>query len=313
MNPWSVFWRQGHSTTFGEYFRQGYEGAVADWWRAELEGMAGGLAVIEIACGNCSLLPAMVRTGRGGRYIGVDLADVELSKVAAEGLEESGIEVVVHSRTPAEELPEPDDSVDLAASVFGIEYSDMGRSIPEVRRVLKSGGRLCALVHHSESVVTRMSKRALGEYHSGDVRKTLEALSTISRERERSPSLQALQTNARAEKSRARINALAQKYLSDRNPATANATMFEFMTSALKFFRMIGAPEADRRRFIASLEAEHKASHERFRQMVSVALDPEGIESLQGRFREAGFTDVESDVAYTKEEILAWRLSAVST
>ena len=41
MNPWSVFWRQGHSTTFGDYFKQGYDGAVASWWSGHVEKQSG--------------------------------------------------------------------------------------------------------------------------------------------------------------------------------------------------------------------------------------------------------------------------------
>ena len=92
MNPWSVFWRQGHSTTFGDYFKHGYDGAVANWWNGHVEALEAGSTVLEVGCGNCSLLPFLVRAGSGGRYIGVDLAAIEISEAAGKGLDESGIE-----------------------------------------------------------------------------------------------------------------------------------------------------------------------------------------------------------------------------
>ena len=79
-----------------------------------------------------------------------------------------------------------------------------------------------------------------------------------------------------------------------------------------KFFKNLGAPSGRRREFIASLEAEHEASHERFRQMVSVALDGAGAESLSRQFERAGFRNVTVDVMRTGEDILAWELQAVN-
>ena len=39
MEEWSRFWRQGHTTTFGDYFSNGYAGPVKDW----LDGMTAAL------------------------------------------------------------------------------------------------------------------------------------------------------------------------------------------------------------------------------------------------------------------------------
>ena len=310
MNPWSVFWRQGHSTTFGDWYKQGYDGAVAEWWQAALTQAPENATVIELGCGNCSLLPAMVKAGSGGKYIGVDVARVSPSAVAEQGLAESGVEVILHSETPAEEVPEADAMADLLASVFGIEYSGLDRSVPEAARLLKPGGRFCALLHHDESIVTTMSKRAISEFNEGDMKTAIEALSVISSERDRLVDLSALKNSQKAEMGRGNINELAQKYLSDTNPKTANATMFEFMTQALKFFKMMGAGSAERNAFIESLETEHRASHERFQQMVSVAFDAEGIDELRGKFVQAGFTNVTVEVVHTGDNILAWSLEA---
>ena len=308
INPWSLFWRQGHSTTFGDYYKQGYEGAVAEWWQSKVDALTADSVVLEAGCGNCSLLPGLIASGIKARYIGVDLASVDISTVASEGLAESTIEVVLHPETPIEEIPETDSSVDLVASVFGIEYSNLDKSFPEVLRVLKPDGRFSALLHHTDSVVTGMSARALEEYNDADLQETIRALSIISEERDKTPSLAELKTNAAAEQSRKIINRLAEKYLSDTDPKTANATMFEFMTNALKFFKMMGASSEERRNFISSLAFEHQASNERFRQMVAVAFDDSGIEELKVTLRSLGFSGVRADVIHTDGKVLAWEL-----
>jgi ubiquinone/menaquinone biosynthesis C-methylase UbiE len=310
MNPWSLFWRQGHSTTFGNYFKEGYEGAVADWWQSNVNSLTPDLTILEVGCGNCSLLPALIKSEIKAKYIGVDLASVAPSGVAQKGLSESDIELVVHSETPAEQIPEADASVDLIASVFGIEYSNLEKSFTEVSRLLKPGGRFAALLHHASSVVTGMSARAISEYDEEGLSTVLSALSTISAERDKTASLQALKANPLAEQARSTINLLAEKYLSNTDPATANATMFEFMTHALGFFKMMGANSAQRGAFIAALAHEHRASHERFRQMVAVAFDDDGIDQLKVILHSKGLTDIQSNVIHTDKEILGWELCA---
>jgi ubiquinone/menaquinone biosynthesis C-methylase UbiE len=308
MNPWSVFWRQGHSTTFGDYFKHGYDGAVANWWNGHVEALEAGSTVLEVGCGNCSLLPFLVRAGSGGRYIGVDLAAIEISEAAGKGLDESGIEVTLHGETPAESIPEDDASVDIVASVFGIEYSDLDQSLREVQRVLKAGGRFVALLHHDGSIVTSMSKRAVSEYDETDFRTVIDSLRTISAARDETPSLSDLKHNEAAEAARGELNRLAARYLNDTNPDTANATMFELMTNALKFFKMMGASSEERQRFIQFLATEHEASRERFRQMVSVAFDEGGLRDLEVKLADLGFGNSQIGVVRTNNDILAWEL-----
>ncbi len=310
MNPWSLFWRQGHSTTFGNYFKDGYEGAVADWWQATVDGLLPDLTILEVGCGNCSLLPTLISSDVKAKYIGVDLASVSPSGVAQKGLAESDIELVVHSETPAEEIPEGDASVDLIASVFGIEYTNLDKSFAEVSRLLKPGGRFTALLHHAGSVVTGMSSRAISEYSEEDLVAVINALTTISAQRDKAASVQALKLDPLAEQSRMTINSFADKYLSNTDPATANATMFEFMTNALGFFKTMGANTDQRGAFIAALAHEHRASHERFRQMVTVAFDESGVEQLKEKLAALGFSAIQADVLQTNDEILGWKLCA---
>ena len=308
MNPWSVFWRQGHSTTFGDYFKQGYEGAVAEWWQAHVDTVAPESVVLEVACGNCSLLPVLAKSGKASKYIGVDLARVGISEVARKELESSSIDVIVHAETAAEDIPEADASVDTVVSVFGVEYSDLDRSLAEIQRVLKPGGRLLALIHHDESVVTTMSRRAVSEYIESDIRAVIDALRTISKARDETPDLSQLKNNVEAEAARATINELAGKYLGDANPDTANATMFELMSNALKFFKLMGQDPSARSAFIDALAQEHAASRDRFEQMVSVALDECSVGELEVKLADLGFDATRVEVIHSNKDILAWEL-----
>ena len=194
------------------------------------------------------------------------------------------------------------------ASVFGIEYSDLARSLGEVQRVLKPGGRFVALLHHDDSIVTSMSKRAVAEYDETDFGTVIDSLRRISAARDETPSLSDLKHNATAEAARGEMNRLAAKYLNDTSPDTANATMFELMTNALKFFKIMGASSRERQKFIDFVATEHEASRERFQQMVSVAFDESGIRDLEVKLADLGFGNTRIDVLRTNNDILAWEL-----
>ena len=64
MNPWSIYWRQGHSTTFGDWFSQGYDGAVADRWLAQLESEPSPLTIVELGCGTGTTAQLLARQPR---------------------------------------------------------------------------------------------------------------------------------------------------------------------------------------------------------------------------------------------------------
>jgi ubiquinone/menaquinone biosynthesis C-methylase UbiE len=310
MNPWSIFWRQGHSTTFGQYYAKGYDGKIAEWWDEAIKALPENPTVIEVGCGNCSLLSGLVRSGTRGKYIGVDIADVNPSAVAQEGLEESGIELVLHAKTPAEKLPEEDETADLVVSVFGIEYSDLSKSLPEAYRVLKKGGKLSTLLHHRDSVVNYMSYRAYNEFNAKDIEAVLNSLLMISRERDRSPSLQALKDNAVAEEHRMLLNQFAEQYMSNKDPDTANIAMFEFMTHALRLFKLLGEDRDTRESFIQQLAIEHRASHERYGQMMAVAMDDQVIDGVKSKLRDFGFKEIRAEVIMSDDKTLAWKLCA---
>ena len=82
--------------------------------------------------------------------------------------------------TGVEHTPLEDNSQNVVLSIYGIEYSDIQTSIAEARRVLIDGGRLRALMHHCESSVAKMSRRALGEFHSDDITRVTQNLATIN-------------------------------------------------------------------------------------------------------------------------------------
>jgi ubiquinone/menaquinone biosynthesis C-methylase UbiE len=101
-----------------------------------------GLDVVDLGCGTGYLSAWLAR--RGARPVGVDPTPAQLA-TARELQAELGPEFPL-VEAPAEDIPLPDSSFDLAVSQYGASiWADPYRWIPEAVRLLRPGGRLVFL------------------------------------------------------------------------------------------------------------------------------------------------------------------------
>jgi SAM-dependent methyltransferase len=107
-------------------------------------GEVGGLDVVELGCGTAYFSAGLAR--RGARPVGVDPTRAQLATArrmqAATGIEFPLVEA------PAESVPLPDSSFDLALSEYGASlWADPEKWVPEAARLLRPGGRLVFLTN----------------------------------------------------------------------------------------------------------------------------------------------------------------------
>ena len=100
----------------------------------ELVGPGPGV-VLEIGVGSGELIPLLLEAG--WTVHGIDPAPSMLEHARKRAPEAAAR--LIHGR--AEELPYEDASLDAVVAVSVLEYTDMERSVPEVARVLRPGGR----------------------------------------------------------------------------------------------------------------------------------------------------------------------------
>lgn len=309
MNPWTSFWRQGHNTAFGKPSEKEYSGAVRNWWLNVLRENHSASTVLEVGCGNTSLLPGMIEVNVGQQYIGVDLAEVSLNKTVQEILTKvAGPKIQLLSETPAEKLPIPENQVDLAASVFGIEYSDVSGSFKEVLRVLRPGSSFFGLLHNSDSLISKMTRKAVSEYDDEVMKVAIGALETIERALERCGNDPArLKNEADAEEARLQIDQLAVRFLSAIE-TERNEKMFDFMRGVLFYFKSLRRSPEQRRGVIAYLESEYTAGRKRSEQMLSAGRDESQMLEFAEELKTLGFASCEFALASSGEDIFAWQL-----
>jgi SAM-dependent methyltransferase len=104
----------------------------------------GGKDVVELGCGTAYLGAWLAR--RGARVVGVDPTAAQL-QTARRMQERHGLEFEL-VEAPAENVPLPDASFDVAVSEYGASiWADPYEWIPEAARLLRPGGELVFLVN----------------------------------------------------------------------------------------------------------------------------------------------------------------------
>ncbi|HZR96002.1 MAG TPA: class I SAM-dependent methyltransferase [Gaiellaceae bacterium] len=123
-------------------------------------GDVAGLDVVELGCGTAYFSALLAK--RGARPVGVDPTPAQLA-TARRMMAETGIEFPL-VEAPAESVPLPDASFDLALSEYGASlWADPARWVAEASRLLRPGGRLVFLTNSVLSYLTAPPVGALTE------------------------------------------------------------------------------------------------------------------------------------------------------
>lgn len=315
MEAWSRFWRQGHTTTFGDYFDKGYAGPVKEW----LDTLPPLIPlsqeppnVLELCCGNGSLLPFLFSLDKTFDYVGVDAAEVALPSILQEPVRQASGTVSLLANNPVEALPDSIQNVSLCLSIYGMEYSDLGITLKTLLPRMQSNGQLFALLHHHESVVAKMSRRAVGEYEQSDIEHIRDALTTIHETMVRVGNVEALKADEEAEKARKFMNGMGNKYLRGATLENGNAFMADHVMAALRFFKLLGQASDIRARFIDELAEEAQAARERHQQMLSVAKTADNMETLVQHMTTIGWNSPRFNALTDKDGIIGWTLTATA-
>ena len=313
MEEWSRFWRQGHTTTFGDYFSDGYAGPVKGWLDSISQAMTHGresLNVVELCCGNGSLLPFLLSLNLPFDYSGFDAADVELPDILRDPVDQAKGNITLVGNTPVENLPDNAQNISTCLSIYGMEYSDLNKTLAGLLPRMIPEGKLFGLLHHHDSLVAQMSARAVSEFDDKDIAAIRDALTTINNTFLKLRDVEALKVNADAEAARKLINGMGNKYVRGATLETGNAFMVDHVLAALRFFKLLGQTHEVRTHFIAELENEANAARVRHQQMLSVAGTSAEMEDLVDQMGKMGWHDTQYAELLHKGDIIGWTLIA---
>jgi SAM-dependent methyltransferase len=296
---WDRYWQADRiASCFDGAGATNYGDAVAAGWRDFLSDLPNGARIIDLCTGNgaIAVLAAAVSKDKdkGFSITAVDQADIDPPAYVTRNRDEmAAIEFV--GQTNVEDLPFPDASFDVAISQYGIEYSDLARSLPELVRVLARGGRVRLVVHAAEGVVAKNAKAGIADADMltngidllGASRRCFEAVAAVERG-DGSPSAQ--------ERAQDAFNTFraALKRTRDYLPQAFDKVMVQnsggVMLDAFQARHRVGYDAVFAK--VDTVEKEILAHRGRIQALLDCALDEAGAEALARQLRDAGATEV---------------------
>jgi len=115
-------------------------GYVEDWIKSRCEN---GGVFLDYACGNGLNARKAAKAG-ADLALGLDISDVSI-KNCRESAKEEGINNIRYFQADAENTKLPDNSVDTLLCSGMLHHLDLSYAFPEIRRILKPGGKLLAV------------------------------------------------------------------------------------------------------------------------------------------------------------------------
>ena len=302
---WSTFWNQGFITTFGSSKPDNYDGVVLQFWREKFSELPSGSRILDIAAGNGAIATIAAELGveknKDFHVVATDLAQVHAELIGDDKTRGARSNIEFHSGVPCDRQPFDDDSFDLVTSQFGFEYSNVEKTIAEVRRVLAPGGRFVAISHHTDSLLIEAAKVELDIYQLaldesdliGGTLRYFEALSESTGD----------EAKPISEDVSAKVNALLARY-GDNDCAKFIVGILSFVAKTAQQTTLEHKREA-----LQKAGADLKHARARLRDMVEAALDLEQAEQLTITAYEAGFESVHCLKLYTEDNGLAgWQI-----
>lgn len=159
---WDQYWRDGRLASCGGEGGTNYQPVIAQGWRQFFDGLADGARMLDICTGNGAVarLAAETAVARNMRFA-IDAVDAAAINPIHPG---PGAEMIRFSpRIPAESLPFPDGCFDAIVGQYAIEYTDLSRTLVELRRVSRATAAVRFVTHAAGSVVVQGTANQLAE------------------------------------------------------------------------------------------------------------------------------------------------------
>lgn len=264
---WDQYWRDGRLASCGGEGGVTYQPVIADGWRRFFGGLSGGARILDVCSGNGAIarLAAEVASARNIR-VSIDAVDAADLHPTGAG---PGTDMIRYSpRTPAEHLPFPDASFDVIVGQYAIEYTDLERTLAELRRASRPSASVRFVTHAAGSIVVQEAIRQLADTERLVQTGVFETAETLAR------AIGVDQSAAGTDDARNKF-LIALQSLRDAEATAEDLRMYRntgsVLVHAIQHQPQIGAgPVLDK---IAEMAAAIKAHHGRLDAMCRAALD----------------------------------------
>ncbi|MGH8274954.1 MAG: class I SAM-dependent methyltransferase [Gammaproteobacteria bacterium] len=297
---WDQYWRDGRLASCGGEGGAAYQSAITEGWREFFRSLPEESRILDVCTGNGAIarVAEEIALERGIEF-SIDAFDAALIAPPAIAASQESM-IHFRSRVSAESLPYENDAFDVVVGQYGLEYTDMARSLPELVRVSAPGGcRLRLVIHAREGVVVGLASRQLADARQVRESGIFEAARTLAESRSDGSSEQTLQTLK--ERYNDAVRRLEQAAAESVEPAIYSNTC-SVLTHALSIQKQVGTvPVIDKIRDVVENVGAHES---RLNAMRSAALDQAGARSLADRIAELWQQEIRVEASRREDDAL---------
>ncbi len=183
---WDQYWRDGRLASCGGEGGANYQPLIAEGWRVFFDSLPDGARILDVCTGNGAVARLAAETARApNRHVTIDAVDS--ATLHPTGLGQGADMIRFSSRTPAENLPFPDTSFDAIVGQYAIEYTDVERTLVELKRVSRQTASIRFVTHAAGSVVVLEAERQLADVERLTATGVFEAAEALARASATSP------------------------------------------------------------------------------------------------------------------------------
>lgn len=302
---WDQYWRDGRLASCGGEGGAAYQAAITEGWRRFFQDLPAGSRILDVCTGNGAVALVAEETA-GERGIRFEIEAFDGAVIATP--ESPGSMIHFRSRVQAESLPYPDDNFEIVVSQYGLEYSDMERSLPELVRVSVPDSRVRLMVHAREGIVVGKARQQSEEAHRLLDSPIFQAARELAEGRDGGIpelTLKAL---------KARYNEAVQQ-LEKASSESVEPEMYSnvccVLTHALSIQQQVGAEQVSGK--VDDVRQTVRAHAERVDAMIRASLDEAGAEALGARIGKLWGHQVEVRAGRRDNgDLLGWVIESVA-
>jgi len=316
-SSWSRYWASGVRHSCTATFDGHYGDAIAAFWGARLQEMAADDVVLEVGCGNGSLIRFMQDVSLPA--LPAEIHAVDLAQVDSSWLEQLRPElrerVVLHAGAEVSSVPLQAGEVTRVFSQYALEYFATEHVWSALEEMLAPNACLAAIIHHKDSRLSQVSSAESQHFDwllqaDGPLdcaQRILPLLAAVGTPN----SQEKIGTDPAAERKRADFNRIYRAL-----DARAQASSFgdvlhdvaQQVMRVLKESSTVG--EAVASDALADLRRRVVDNRLRVAELVQCALDRSGVEAWVARLREAGFEHFDLNEVNEQGYLFGWSLVA---
>ncbi|TVP15262.1 methyltransferase type 11 [Shewanella sp. KCT] len=309
---WDEYWLQGHLTSFGDSFSGNYSGVLETNWHQDFNALADNFKVLDLATGN-GALPLLLNqhfkgANKKGEVIGVDLAQINTNLDALALNEEVRVSLLSHIDCSC--LAFEDNSFDLVISQYGIEYSDLALSIPEAIRVLKPGGRLSLVTHHSRSMIINRNRRILNVVSQHSITKVFETMESLILQMGsliNAEDVQRIKQDTECERLRHQLNQEISTLAQSDEEGLKDSELLTYVASL--FQQGLFWPLAKKQQYLIFARQQIETLRDRLGELVEASLDELALSAMLANLIELGVNlSSINQIEDNDGQILGWKI-----